>query len=105
MKRLTQIGKVSILTFCLLIFSLNFHQVLRADWPDCDEAQAPKCFMEAVDDCNGLCQLLRDSTCDYVVWLSGYCDEGLCMQMFELWCVNGYLGEYEFECYLANCPW
>ncbi|MFC2161682.1 hypothetical protein ACFLRX_08535 [Acidobacteriota bacterium] len=102
MKRLTQVGKVSILTFCVLIFLLNFHQGLRADDPDCTLERALHCFGEAVEDCNDLCSATE---CDYTEWISGWCDDGVCHQWFEIWCLSGYLGDYEFECAGYGCGW
>ena len=105
MKRLTQIAKVSILILCLMIFLINFHQVLRAeDGEFCESEEAPHCVPKLGVDCYDRCDAVEDY-CWYWEFSSGYCDDWVCYQYHDIYCIGGYLGTYLYECASFDCPW
>ena len=103
MKKLTQIGKVTILTFCLVIFSLNFHQVLNAQYP-CEIEAQKSCEFWAESDCWEQCDIQEQGDCEYVDFTRGSCDWDICQQWYEIECTNGSIGEYgPYDC-CNGCP-
>ena len=103
MKKVAQIAKVIILTFCLMIFSLNFHQVLNAI--ECLEEAAHPCMADAEYWCANACTGEYEEDCSFYNFLYGMCDGGLCYQWYDFYCETGWVRNFgPISCASSGCP-
>lgn len=101
MKRLTQMAKVLLMTFCLIFLLCNFHHLLQAE-PECETEPVWMCQQIANMDCEDLC--IDEEGCQAAEFWVGTCIYGGCFQWYDIYCETGYLTSEQYECWGGGCP-
>ena len=87
-----------------MIFLSNFIQVINAGEFECNNGLAEECIIIANHDCDEECERLESEDCDYIDFVSGSCNYGLCDQWWDFYCTSGFLDTYFINCFEPYCP-
>ena len=104
MKRLTQMAKVLIMTFSLILLLCNFHHLLQAE-PECWTEPQWMCERIAESNCFDICDRAEEGkTCTSVEFVYGSCMIAICYQYYDYYCDNDYWTSEYLECGPGGCP-